>query len=290
MIDQITNYNRIVSAIEFITKNFKSQPSLDKVAEHIHLSPFHFQRLFSEWAGVSPKKFLQFTSVSYAKRLLKEKNATLFDAALETGLSGAGRLHDLFISLEGMTPAEYKNGGANLSIHYSYSESPFGKIIVASTSKGICHLAFTEDENLGLTALKEKFPKASYSNSTNTKQQNATAIFSQDWTKLERIKLHLKGTDFQLKIWETLLKIPTGNMVTYKSIAEKIDKPKASRAVGTAIGDNPIAFLIPCHRVIQSSGGIGGYMWGETRKKIILAWEASSSVSDKLTRELKITK
>jgi AraC family transcriptional regulator, regulatory protein of adaptative response / methylated-DNA-[protein]-cysteine methyltransferase len=286
MTDQLINYNRIAKAIEFITKNFKSQPSLDEIASHIHLSPFHFQRLFLQWAGVSPKKFLQFITVSYAKSLLKAENATLFNVSFETGLSGSSRLHDLFTTIEGMTPAEYKNEGENLSINYNFSESPFGKIIVASTLKGICHLAFIEDETNGLSVLKEKFPKANYTHSTNLNQQHATAIFSQDWSNLEKIKLHLKGTDFQLKVWETLLKIPTGHLASYKNVAEKINKPTASRAVGTAIGDNPIAFLIPCHRVIQSTGGLGGYMWGETRKKIILAWEASALSSNKITEEL----
>jgi len=269
------NYIRIAEAIEYIRENFKDQPNLDEVAAKVHLSPFHFQRLFTDWAGVSPKKFLQYISVEYAKQLLKEKEATLFDATHETGLSSTGRLHDLFIKIEGMTPGEFKNGGENLSINYSYAESPFGNIIVASTPKGICYMAFAENEETATADLKAHFPNADFKQKLDLIQQNALYIFTHDWDKLNQIKLHLKGTDFQLKVWETLLKIPMGNLSTYGQIAEEIQNPKASRAVGTAIGSNPVAFLIPCHRVIQSSGHFGGYMWGTTRKTAIIGWEAA---------------
>lgn len=176
-----------------------------------------------------------------------------------------------------MTPAEYKNGGKNLTINYSFAESPFGNIIVASTQKGICYMAFNEDEKEALSALKSKFPNALFHQKLDLIQQNALFIFQNDWSKLNEIKLHLKGTDFQLKVWETLLKIPMGRLSTYGSIAQKIKNPNASRAVGTAIGSNPVAFLIPCHRVIQSSGNFGGYMWGNTRKTAIIGWEAAHS-------------
>ncbi|WP_029271910.1 methylated-DNA--[protein]-cysteine S-methyltransferase [Flavobacterium sp. KJJ] len=270
------NYNRIADAIDYIKVNFKEQPNLDEVAEKVHLSPFHFQRLFTEWAGTSPKKFLQYISVEHAKKILKENShATLFDAAFDTGLSGTSRLHDLFVNIEGMTPAEYKNGGKNLEINYSFAESPFGNIIVASTPKGVCFMAFAEDEATGCQDLKTKFPNASFTRKLDLAQQNALFIFQNDWSKLSEIKLHLKGTDFQLKVWETLLKIPMGKLSTYGSIAQQIQKPTASRAVGTAIGSNPVAFLIPCHRVIQSSGTFGGYMWGNTRKTAIIGWEGA---------------
>jgi len=270
------NYNRIADAIDYIKVNFKEQPNLDEVAEKVHLSPFHFQRLFTEWAGTSPKKFLQYISVEHAKKILKENHhATLFDAAFDTGLSGTSRLHDLFVNIEGMTPAEYKNGGKNLEINFSFAESPFGNIIVASTQKGVCFMAFAEYEETGFQDLKNKFPNAAFSRKLDLAQQNALFIFQNDWSKLSEIKLHLKGTDFQLKVWETLLKIPMGQLSTYGSIAQKIDKPNASRAVGTAIGSNPVAFLIPCHRVIQSSGTFGGYMWGNTRKTAIIGWEGA---------------
>jgi len=269
------NYNRIAEAIDYIKANFKEQPNLDEVAEKVHLSPFHFQRLFSEWAGTSPKKFLQYTSLEHAKKLLKENQATISETAFETGLSGTSRLHDLFVNIEGMTPAEYKNGGKNLEINYSFAESPFGNIIVASTQKGVCFMAFAEDEEIGFRDLKNKFPNATFSRKLDFAQQNALFIFQNDWSKLSEIKLHLKGTDFQLKVWETLLKIPMGQLSSYGTIANQIQKPNASRAVGTAIGSNPVAFLIPCHRVIQSSGIFGGYMWGNTRKTAIIGWEGA---------------
>lgn len=271
------NYNRIAEAIDYIKASFKDQPNLDEVAEKVHLSPFHFQRLFSDWAGTSPKKFLQYTSLEHAKKLLKDNQATISETAYETGLSGTSRLHDLFVNIEGMTPAEYKNGGKNLAINYSFAESPFGNIIVASTQKGVCFMAFAEDETNGFSALKEKFPNASFTRKLDLAQQNALFIFQNDWSKLSEIKLHLKGTDFQLKVWETLLKIPMGQLSTYGTIAQQIEKPNASRAVGTAIGSNPVAFLIPCHRVIQSSGVFGGYMWGNTRKTAIIGWEGAQT-------------
>jgi len=267
------NYKRIEAAIDYIKTNFKSQPNLDEVAEKVNLSPFHFQRLFTEWAGTSPKKFLQYVSVNHAKRLLQTEQANLFDVAFETGLSGTSRLHDLFVNIEGMTPAEYKNGGVELKINYNFVDTHFGNLLIASTAKGVCYMAFYEDENNALDLLKAKFPKAAYVQSYDLLQQNALFIFQNNWSKLADVKLHLKGTDFQLKVWEALLKIPMGKLSTYGKLADEIGNPNASRAVGTAIGSNPIAFLIPCHRVIQSSGTFGGYMWGNTRKTAIIGWE-----------------
>jgi len=269
------NYDRIAEAINYIKLNFKNQPNLDDVAEKVHLSPFHFQRLFTDWAGISPKKFLQYLSLDYAKNLLKDKQATLFDTAFETGLSGTGRLHDLFINIEGMTPAEYKNGGKELDINYSFAESPFGNIIVASTSKGICYMAFADDREDAFSKLQEQFPNATYTQVVDVAQQDALHIFKKDWSELPKIKLHLKGTSFQLKVWETLLKIPMGDLSTYSDISKQIHQPNASRAVGSAIGANPVAFLIPCHRVIKSTGESGGYHWGPTRKSAIIGWEAA---------------
>jgi AraC family transcriptional regulator of adaptative response/methylated-DNA-[protein]-cysteine methyltransferase len=277
-VQESINYTRIAEAIAFIKENFKRQPSLEEIAERINLSPAHFQRLFTEWAGTSPKKFLQYISVEYAKNLLKENHkVTLFDAAYETGLSSTSRLHDLFISIEGMTPAEYKNGGKNLDINFSFADSPFGNLIVASTTKGVCYMAFEDDNDRALNTLKSKFPNAVFQQRLDLVQQNALFIFQNDWSKLPDVKLHLKGTDFQLKVWESLLKIPMGQLSTYGKIAAEIGSPKASRAVGTAIGSNSVAFLIPCHRVIQSSGTIGGYMWGPTRKIAMIGWEGSKA-------------
>ncbi|OVE57515.1 bifunctional helix-turn-helix domain-containing protein/methylated-DNA--[protein]-cysteine S-methyltransferase [Chryseobacterium mucoviscidosis] len=273
------DYERIAKAIDYIRSNFKLQPSLDEVAEKIHLSPAHFQKMFSDWAGTSPKKFLQFISLEHAKSLLKEEKASLFDTAYETGLSSTSRLHDLFVKIEGMSPAEYKNGGKSLNINYSFSESPFGKVIAASTEKGICYMAFETDQHKALGDLQAKFPNASFFEKKDDFQNNALSIFSKDWSELNTIKLHLKGTDFQLKVWESLLTIPMGKLSTYGNLADKIGNPNASRAVGTAIGSNPVAFLIPCHRVIQSTGKIGGYMWGSERKQLIIGWESSKMYS-----------
>ncbi|OCA77826.1 cysteine methyltransferase [Chryseobacterium contaminans] len=273
------DYNRIAKAIEYIQSNFRLQPSLEEVAENIHLSPAHFQKIFTDWAGTSPKKFLQFISLEHAKNLLKEEKASIFDTAYETGLSSTSRLHDLFVKIEGMSPAEYKNGGKSLAINYSFSESPFGNILVASTEKGICYMAFENDKETALGNLQHKFPNASFFDKQDALQKNALSIFDKDWTKLNTIKLHLKGTDFQLKVWESLLTIPMGKLSTYGNLAEKIGNPKASRAVGTAIGSNPVAFLIPCHRVIQSTGHLGGYRWGADRKQMIVGWESSQLYS-----------
>jgi len=275
-----TNYSRIAEAITYIKSNFKTQPRLEEVAEKINVSPFHFQRLFTDWAGVSPKKFLQFITLEHAKKMLKDNQATLFETAIETGLSGTGRLHDLFINIEGMTPGEYKNGGESLSINYSFAESPFGNILVASTSKGICHIAFTNNEKEAFEGLQNKFPNAAFHQMVDLMQQNVLYIFLHDWSKLNKIKLHLKGTEFQLKVWETLLKIPRGQLTTYGNIAKQIQLPNASRAVGTAIGSNPIAYLIPCHRIIHSTGVIGEYHWGSIRKTAMIGWEAAHANGD----------
>ena len=271
------NYDRIADAIEFYKSNFRDQPSLEDVAGHVHLSPFHFQRMFKEWAGVTPKQFLQYLTLEHAKEILKrEPGATLFDAAFETGLSGTGRLHDLFIKIEGMTPGEYKNGGEELRIRYNYAESPFGLLVVGSTHKGICYLAFVDEGRAAaLQTLKEAFPNAQYEQGSDAMQEQALSIFSRDWSQPRDIKLHLKGTPFQIKVWETLLRVPMGDLTTYSELAGAVDHPRAVRAVGTAVGHNPVAFLIPCHRVIRSDGQIGEYHWGSTRKNALIGWEAT---------------
>jgi AraC family transcriptional regulator of adaptative response/methylated-DNA-[protein]-cysteine methyltransferase len=272
---QNIDYQRVADAINYIKTNFKQQPSLDEVADKVNLSPFHFQRLFTDWAGISPKKFIQYLSLDYAKNVLKNNQATLFDTAFETGLSGTGRLHDLFINIEGMTPAEYKNGGMTLHINYSFAETPFGNIIVASTQKGICYMAFADDRDMAFNGLVAQFPNAVYVQMVDSLQQEALFIFKKDWSALSGIKLHLKGTGFQLKVWEALLTIPMGGLASYASIAASVKQPTASRAVGSAVGDNPVAFLIPCHRVIKSTGETGQYHWGSVRKSAIIGWEAA---------------
>lgn len=270
---QEINFNRITKAIQFIQQHFQQQPSLEDIASHVHLSPFHFQRIFTQWAGTSPKKFLQYTQLGYAKRLLKQEQKSLFDTHLLTGFSSTSRLHDMFIQLEGMTPAEYKNSGSGLLIQYSFQETPFGKCLIASTAKGICYMAFSANQQTSISELKTSFPKADFVQNQTEYHLQALAIFDQKQTDLAIIKIHLKGTPFQLKVWQALLQIPTGALTTYKAIANRIEQPNASRAVGTAIGKNPIAFLIPCHRVIQSTGHFGGYRWDPLRKTAMIGWE-----------------
>ena len=270
----MTDYERIEKAILYLKSNFKDQPELDEVAKQVHLSPFHFQRLFKEWAGVSPKKFLQFITIEHAKSLLKEQQS-LLDATIDTGLSGTSRLHDLFVNIEGMTPGEFKSGGENLQINYSFQETIFGDVLIASTSKGICYLSFVNYTNLQSSSLIQMFPNAHYRNTIDPIQEIALKFFAGDWSSLQKIKLHLKGTPFQLKVWQSLLKIPFGRLVTYGAIAASTESPQASRAVGTAIGANPVAFLIPCHRVIRSTGIIGDYRWGTDRKVAMLGWESA---------------
>jgi len=275
----MTDYERIEKAIEFINQNFRKQPDLDEVARQVYLSPFHFQRLFKEWAGVTPKKFLQYISLQHAKQML-DKKYSLADTSFDTGFSGTSRLHDLFISIEGMTPGEYKNEGESLLINYSFAETFFGDVLIASTAKGICHISFAKNQDEELKILHEGFTRASFIQKTDMHQQNALQVFKNDWKDLDKIKLHLKATPFQVKVWEALLKIPFASVSTYASIAKDIHLPQASRAVGTAVAANPVAFLIPCHRVIRSTGAIGEYHWGSTRKTAIIGWEAAQSLGE----------
>ncbi|WP_318310117.1 methylated-DNA--[protein]-cysteine S-methyltransferase [Flagellimonas crocea] len=271
------DFKRIELAIGYIRAHFKEQPNLDEVADHVHLSSFHFQRIFKEWAGISPKKFLQFLNISYAKKILRESEVSIAQVAYETGLSSTGRLYDLFINIEGMTPGEYKNGGEHLLINYSFAATLFGEVLIASTKKGVCHLSFVQSKILDFNRLKQEYPKATFRENHNKVQENALLIFSLDWGKLSEVKLHLKGTPFQLKVWETLIKIPEGSLLSYGRVASMIGEPKASKAVGSAIGSNPIAFLIPCHRVIKSTGEFGEYKWGSPKKTALIGWEAAQN-------------
>ncbi len=270
-----SQFEKIATAIDYLNQHFKSQPSLEELANHVHLSPFHFQRLFQNWAGTTPKKFLQYITLNHAKELLKSHSISVWDTAMEVGLSGSSRLHDLFITIEGMTPGEYKKGGESLNICYSFSSTPFGEVIVASTDRGICYLSFYEQQTIALQCLYSEFPNATLLCQSDIQHHAALKIFEKDWRNLDNIKLHLKGSPFQLKVWESLLKIPSGQLCTYGDIATLIGQPHASRAVGNAIGHNLVAYLIPCHRVIQKSGLHGGYHWGNTRKTAMIGWEAA---------------
>jgi AraC family transcriptional regulator of adaptative response/methylated-DNA-[protein]-cysteine methyltransferase len=276
-----TDYDRIEKAIRFLRENFKSQPRLDEVAAHVGLSSYHFQKMFTKWAGVSPKKFLQFISVEYSKQLLK-KNKTLSVVSHQAGLSGTGRLHDLFVNIEAMTPGEFKNGGAGLTIHYSFGKTPYGKVLIASTEKGVCHTSFIMDNEQPETILAQDFPKAELIQSENAMHNKVVQLFQANFQENESIQLHLKGTPFQLKVWKALLEIPAGEVKTYGNLAEDIGHPKAYRAVGSAVGQNSVAFIIPCHRVIASTGVIGNYRWGSERKIAMFGREVAQNKNARL--------
>jgi AraC family transcriptional regulator of adaptative response/methylated-DNA-[protein]-cysteine methyltransferase len=277
----MTDYQRIAAALAYLRAHFLEQPSLEELAERAHWSPFHFQRKFQEWAGVSPKKFVQYLSVGYAKQLL-QNHASVTEAALETGLSGTGRLHDLFVKLEAMTPGEYRHGGRHLAISYSFGTSPFGYYLVASTAKGICKLSFADDEAAALAELRQEWPNASLLATQAAAHEQVARFFERKFTAADRLHLHLKGTPFQLKIWESLLRIPEGQLRTYAQLATAADNGAAVRAAGTAIGANPVGYLIPCHRVIRQTGDLGQYRWGTPRKAALLGWECARAETERL--------
>lgn len=276
-----STYQQIERAIGFLLANPQGR-DLASLANHLDLSSSHLQRLFSEWAGVSPKKFCQFLTLEHAKLLLRDSNTTLIDAALSTGLSGTGRLHDLFITIEAMTPGEFKDGGRSLVIDYSFHMSQLGPVLVASTQKGICHLQFLDDYTADddnnkreIDQLQSNYPQAKLTQRITELHQEAIKALNEPTFMSKPLHLHIKGTSFQIKVWQALLKIPSGQLSTYAQIAQQIGQPSACRAAGTAIGKNPIAVLIPCHRVIQATGAIGGYRWNPTRKSALIARESA---------------
>lgn len=272
----MSDYERIAQAINYITTRVDSQPTLDEISAHLHLSPFHFQRLFSRWAGVTPKRFLQALTVERAKQLL-EKSKSLLEVSDTIGLSSSSRLYDHFVELEAVTPGEFKMKGNGLAIEFSIQPTPFGNTFIAATARGICSLAFLDnsDFNDQLATLKQKYPHAIFNENNPRMKILIETMFGVD-RKLDRpLSLHVSGTNFQINVWKALLQIPPGNVTSYAQIAASIYQPSAARAVGQAIGANPVAFLIPCHRVIQLSGNIGGYHWGVTRKHVIHAWESA---------------
>ena len=270
----IIDYRRIEKAILFIEENFQTQPSLKEIADHVALSEFHFNRLFSKWAGTSPQRFMRFLTKEFAKEKLVE-SSNLLEATLESGLSSSSRLHYLFVTFEAMTPAEFKSKGANLTIHYGIHETPFGDCLIAITERGITDFRFieNEDKSLIIKELQQDFEKSKLIFDNNFTKPFVEQIFYETHNSNEPLTLLMRGTNFQIKVWEALLKIPFGQMVSYETIANAIGQPTAQRAVGTAIGSNRLGYIIPCHRVLQKVGGIGGYRWGVTRKKAILGWE-----------------
>ncbi|MFT5133149.1 MAG: AraC family transcriptional regulator of adaptative response [Gammaproteobacteria bacterium] len=268
------DYERIERAIHFIQQNVGQQPDLKKVADHIGLSPYHFQRLFQRWAGVSPKRFLEYLTVERAKVLLQDSHSIL-DASIETGLSGPGRLHDHFVSIDAVSPGEYKNRGDNLEISYAFHESPFGELLLALTERGILALSFVErnSKNAELAKLKDKWCNAHFVEEKLRARHLVTHLFDSNKASQEKLLLSIHGTNFQVKVWNALLAIPCGTIVSYQTIANRLERPKAVRAVANAIGANPVAYLIPCHRVLRSSGELGGYRWGMERKRLMLGRE-----------------
>lgn len=271
-VEPLQHYKLIEQAIQYIEAHVQNQPDLEKIASAIGLSEYHFQRLFTRWAGISPKRFLQFLTKEHAKDLLNESE-NLLDTTHQIGLSSLGRLHDLFVNTEAVTPGEYKSHGMGLNIQYGIHPTPFGKCLIATTERGICHLSFVDkNEGVAIDHLVEHWSQASMVEDYKSTAPLVTRIFS-DPQPDSPLQLHLRGTNFQIKVWEALLNIPSGAVTTYERIALNIGNPKASRAVGSAVGDNPIAYLIPCHRVIRKSGEFGNYMWGSARKKAILVKE-----------------
>ncbi|HEX5807633.1 MAG TPA: methylated-DNA--[protein]-cysteine S-methyltransferase [Anaerolineales bacterium] len=268
------DYLRIEQAILYLENNYKNQPELDEVARQIGLSDYHFQRLFSRWAGVSPKRFLQFLTKEGAKGLL-DRSENLLETTHQVGLSSLGRLHDLFVTTEAMTPGEYKSRGAGMSIQYGIHPTPFGKCLIASTERGICHLSFVQgSEGEAIDNLVDDWKHAIMIEDYRSTAGLIEPIFDLRYSNRGKpLNVHLRGTNFQLKVWEALLQIPPGEVTTYAGIASRIGKPGATRAVGTAVGHNPIAVLIPCHRVIRKVGDFGNYRYGALRKKALLARE-----------------
>jgi AraC family transcriptional regulator, regulatory protein of adaptative response / methylated-DNA-[protein]-cysteine methyltransferase len=270
------HYILIEQAIQYIEANVQRQPELDEIASAIGLSEYHFQRMFTRWTGISPKRFMQFLTKEHAKELLA-RSENLLDTTHQIGLSSLGRLHDLFVTTEAVTPGEYKSGGAGLTIRYGIHPTPFGKCLIATTERGICNLSFVDSsEGRTIDNFVEDWKLAKLNEDYTATAPLITRIFS-DLETGSPLRLHLRGTNFQIKVWEALMTIPTGVVTTYEHIAAQIGNPNALRAVGTAVGHNPIAYLIPCHRVIRKSGEYGNYRYGSARKKVILAKEFAQS-------------
>ena len=269
-----TDYERVEAAIRYIRNNVEHQPDLKSVAAHVGLSPYHFQRLFQRWAGVSPKRFLEYLTLEQAKNMLRQ-SSTVLDASLESGLSGPGRLHDHFVSIEAVTPGEFKKGGEGLLITYAWHDSPFGEAFMAITHRGILALAFCDssEEESHLVELKKGWPNASFTMDKAAISKIMHGLFDDEGRQKENILLHIRGTNFQVRVWQALLNIPVGSVTSYQAIAECIDKPRSVRAVANAIAANPVAWLIPCHRVLRSNGELSGYRWGPNRKQLMLARE-----------------
>lgn len=275
-----SDYDTVCRVIELLTEDYQAQPSLEIIAGELGQSPTQLQKTFTRWAGLSPKAFLQAVTLDHAKRLLGREGMPLLDTSLEVGLSGPSRLHDLFVTHEAMSPGEWKAKGAGLEIRYGFHPSPFGIALVMVTPRGLSGLAFSDEggEREAFEDMARRWPNARYVEDSAATAPYAARIFdAKRWRQEEPLRVVLIGTDFQIRVWEQLLKIPMGRAVTYSSIAGNIGQPTASRAVGAAVGANPISFVVPCHRALGKSGALTGYHWGLTRKRAMLGWEAGKA-------------
>ncbi|MCX5495011.1 bifunctional helix-turn-helix domain-containing protein/methylated-DNA--[protein]-cysteine S-methyltransferase [Kaistia dalseonensis] len=274
-----SDYEIVRRAIEFMTERWREQPSLDRLAAHVGMNPLALQKLFTRWCGLSPKAFIQAHTLDRARALLAD-DASILDTSYEVGLSGPGRLHDLFVTHEAMSPGAYKARGEGVVIRWGFHNSPFGHALIMITDRGLAGLAFADlgDERAALLDMQGRFPCADYIEDQAATACYAARIFEPErWRPETPLRLVLIGSDFQVRVWQTLLGVPLGRVATYSQIAEKIDHPKAARAVGAAVGRNPISFVVPCHRILGKSGALTGYHWGLTRKRAILGWEAGVS-------------
>ncbi len=274
----IRDYDLVRRAIAFLSATWEEQPSLERLAQHLDLSPAHAQRLFKRWCGLSPKEFVQAVTIDHARNLLSG-SASVLDAAHEVGLSGGSRLHDLFVDHEAMTPGDYKRRGEGLDVAYGFHDTPFGEALVLATDRGVAGLAFV-DEDKGQTRagaladMTSRWPRAAFVEAPERTVAHAARIFDPArWSEEQPVRLVLIGTDFEIRVWQALLRIPMGRAVTYADIARHLGQPTASRAVGSAVGRNPISFVVPCHRVLRGDGQLGGYHWGLTRKRALIGWE-----------------
>jgi AraC family transcriptional regulator of adaptative response/methylated-DNA-[protein]-cysteine methyltransferase len=276
--DNSGDYRVVRQVIEFLTENARAQPSLEAIAARVGMEPTRLHKLFTRWAGLSPKAFLQAITLDHARMLL-EQSATVLDTAYEVGLSGPGRLHDLFVTHEAVTPGTYRARGEGLLIRYGFHPSPFGRALVMATERGLAGLAFSDgDDGAALADMTRRWPRADYLEDPAATEGLARRVFDRgQWRPETPLKIVLIGSDFELRVWETLLEVPFGRAVTYSDLAHRLDRPNAARAVGAAVGRNPVSFVVPCHRVLGRSGSLTGYHWGLTRKRAILGWEAGVS-------------
>jgi len=276
MSDKLFNYYRIEKAIGYLTANFKDQPDLDEIARKVHMSPFHFQRIFTDWVGISPKKFLQYLTLDYLRNKIRDTE-NMMDAAEQAGLSSQSRVNELFIKIEGVSPQQYKTFGKGLEIYYGYHASPFGLCFIAASEKGICALKFIDEERTRneLDLFAQQWQAASLLHNPEFTKHYITRIFGPQTNTSGNLQLLVKGTDFQIKVWEALLQIPFGSVRSFQQVAKMLGRPDATRAIGSAVGANSILYLIPCHRIISKDGTMGNYHFGKARKMTMIGWELS---------------